>query len=140
MAPPVQRWAARLRFDNRLVARVAALPVTVRTKLLVAFLAIAGLLVLVSVLGLHVLTQGNGRVGRLGAIQLRASTYQALEAYANDLQQTLGVRAAGTPAVTPYTGGKTLQGGEQWSLADLQVADTLSQVELGADEALFGFK
>jgi signal transduction histidine kinase len=139
-APAQRRWAARLRFDNRLVAWIASVPVTVRTKLLVSFLAIAGLLVLVSVLGLRVLAQSNGRVERLGTIQLRSSTYQALEAYAVDLQQTLGVRAAGTPAVTPYTGGKTLQGGEQWKLADLQIADTLSQVELGADEALFGFK
>jgi signal transduction histidine kinase len=139
-APHAPRpWLARLRVDSRLVLWVAGAPAKVRTKLLAGFLAIAGLLVLVSVLGLHVLAQGNGRVERLGAIQLRSSTYQALEAYATDLQQTLGVRAAGTPAVTPYTGGKTLQGGERWRLADLQVADTLSQVELGADEALFGF-
>ena len=140
-APPApRRWGARLRIDSRLVRWVAGAPVKVRTKLLAGFLVIAGLLVLVSVLGLHVLAQGNARVESLGAIQLRSSTYQALEAYATDLQQTLGVRAAGTPAVTPYTGGKTLQGGEQWRLADLQVADTLSQVELGADEALFGFR
>jgi signal transduction histidine kinase len=139
-APPTaRRWAARLRLDNRLAGWVAGAPVTVRTKLLVAFLAIAALLVLVTALGLDVLRQADARVERLGALQARSSTYQALEAYAIDLQQTLGVRAAGTPAVTPYTGGKTLQGGEQWRLADLQVADTLSQVELGADEALFGF-
>jgi len=137
--PASRRWSARLRVDNRLVGWVASAPATVRTKLLVAFLAIAALLVLVSVLGLQVLRQGNDRVERLGTLQLRSSTYQALEADAVDLEQTLGVRAAGTPAVTPYTGGKTLQGGEQWKLADLQVADTLSQVELGADEALFGF-
>jgi signal transduction histidine kinase len=139
-APPApRRWARRLRIDSRLVRWVAGAPVKVRTKLLAGFLGIAGLLVLVSVLGLHVLGQGNARVESLGAIQLRSSTYQALEAYATDLQQTLGVRAAGTPAVTPYTGGKTLEGGEQWRLADLQVADTLSQVELGTDEALYGF-
>jgi hypothetical protein len=134
-----RRWAGLARIDNRLTGWVAAAPVTVRTKLLVAFLAIAGLLVLVSVLGLQVLAQANARVERLSALQLRSSTYQALEAYATDLEQTLGVRAAGTPSVTPYTGGKTLQGGEQWVLADLQVADALSQVELGSDEALFGF-
>jgi signal transduction histidine kinase len=124
---------------DRIVRLVARAPATVRTKLLVAFLAIAALLVLVSVLGLQVLGQANARVASLGAIQLRSSQYQALEAYATDLQQTLGVRAAGTPAVTPYTGGKTLKGGGQWRLADLQIADTLNQVELGANEALFGF-
>ena len=125
--------------DNRLVRLVAGAPASVRTKLLVAFLAIAALLVLVSVVGLQVLGQTNARIEHLGTLQLRSATYQALEAYAIDLRQTLGVRAAGTPAVTPYTGGKTLQGGEQWRLADLQVADVLSQVELGSDEALFGF-
>ncbi len=125
--------------DNRLVRFVAGAPASVRTKLLVAFLAIAALLVVVSVVGLQVLGRANARVEHLGTLQLRSSTYQALEAYAIDLRQTLGVRAAGTPAVTPYTGGKILQGGEQWRLADLQVADVLSQVELGSDEALFGF-
>jgi signal transduction histidine kinase len=139
-APPTRRgWAALGGIRDRLVRLVAGAPATVRTKLLVAFLTIAGLLVVVSVLGLQVLGQANGRVGRLDTLQLRSSTYQALEAHAGDLQQTLTVRAAGTPGVTPYTGGKTLQGGETWRLADLAVADTLSQVELGADEALFGF-
>jgi signal transduction histidine kinase len=124
---------------DRLVRLVARVPATVRTKLLVAFLAIAALLVVVSVLGLQVLGQSNARVARLGTLQRRSATYQALEAHAGDLQQTLGVRAAGTPGLTPYTGGKTLQDGNQWKLADLQVADTLSQVELATTEALFGF-
>jgi len=137
--PSSRRWAALFGVDNPVARLIARAPATVRTKLLVAFLAIAALLVVVGVLGLRVLAQSNARVQNLGALQLRSSQYQALEAYATDLQQTLGVRAAGTPAVTPYTGGKLLQGGEQWRLADLQVADTLSQVELGADEALFGF-
>ena len=49
-----------------------------RTKLLVAFLVIAALLVVVGVLGLRVLGQANARVERLGALQLRSSTYQTL--------------------------------------------------------------
>jgi len=32
---------------------------------------------------------------RLGTLQLRSAQYQALEAHASDLKQTLGVRAAG---------------------------------------------
>jgi signal transduction histidine kinase len=136
--PAGRRWAG-LRVDNLLVRVVAGAPAKVRTKLLVAFLLIAALLVLVSLLGLRVLGQANARVEGLGTLQRRSSQYQALEAYATDLQQTLGVRAAGTPATAAYTGGPKLQGGRQWTLADLQVADTLSQVELGADEALFGF-
>ena len=124
---------------GRLARPVAVAPVQVRTKLLVAFLAIAGLLVVVGVLGLRVLAQADARVERLGALQVRSSTYQALEAYAIDLRQSLGVRAAGNPAVTPYTGGQALRGGRQWFLADLDVANALSQVELGADEAIFTF-
>jgi signal transduction histidine kinase len=139
-APPARRGRAALGgTKERLVRVVARAPVTVRTKLLFAFLVIAALLVLVIVLGLQVLGQANARVGRLDTLQLRSSTYQSLEAHAGDLQQTLGVRDAGAPSVTPYTGGKPLPGGEKWRLADLAIADTLSQVELGADEALFGF-
>jgi len=128
-----------VRAHNRVVGLVAGAPATLRTKLVAGFLAIAALLVLVTVLGLHFLGQANGRVVRLGTLQLRASTYEALEADANNLRQALGARGAGTPQVTPYTGGARLQGGRQWALADLVVADVLSQVELGTDEVTFGF-
>jgi signal transduction histidine kinase len=139
-APPTRRrWAALGKIKDRLVRLVARAPVKVRTKLLVAFLGIAALLVLVTVLGLQVLGQANARVDRLDTLQLRSTQYQDLEAHARDLQQTLGVRDAGAPAVTPYTGGKTLQGGNQWLLADLAIADTRSQVELAFTEPLFGF-
>jgi signal transduction histidine kinase len=139
-APPARKWPAALwRLREGLARLVAFAPGTVRTKLVVAFLAIAALLVVLTVLGLRVLGQANARVERLDVLQLRSATYQALEAHAGDLQQTLGVRAAGDPTITLYTGGKKLQGGQQWTLADLQVADTLSQVELATDEPLFGF-
>jgi signal transduction histidine kinase len=139
-APPAgQRQAALWRLRERLAGLVSLAPGTVRTKLVVAFLAIAALLVVLTVLGLRVLGQANGRVEHLDVLQLRSATYQALEAHAGDLQQTLGVRAAGDPTISLYTGGKNLKGGQQWTLADLQVADTLSQVELATVEPLFGF-
>jgi signal transduction histidine kinase len=139
-APPAPRRRAALSgVKDRLVRLIARAPANVRTKLLVAFLAIAALLVLVLVLGLQVLGEANARVVRLGRLQLRSATYQAVEAHAADLQQTLGVRAAGIPSLTGYTGGKTLDGGEQWVLADLQVADSLSQIELATQQELFGF-
>jgi len=128
-----------MRVDNRLVDLVARTPATLRAKLLVGFLAIAALLVLVSVLGLLVLGKANARVVGLGTLQLRSSTYQALEAHATDLRQALGARSAGTIQVTPYTGGTRLQGGRQWALADLAVADVLSEIELGTNEVTFGF-
>ena len=129
------RWLSR----DGLARLVALAPGTVRTKLVVAFLAIAALLVVLTVLGLRVLGQANARVERLAVLQLRSATYQALEAHAADLQQTLGVRAAGDPTITLYTGGKKLQGGEQWILADLQVADSLSQIEIATRENFYEF-
>jgi signal transduction histidine kinase len=125
---------------DRLVRMVARAPADVRTKLLVAFLAIAALLVLVTVLGLRVLGQTNARVGRLGTLQLRAARYDAIEAHAQDVQQVLGVRSAGASNLVPYTGDKTLPtSGELWSIADLQIANTLSQIEVATTEQLFGF-
>jgi signal transduction histidine kinase len=140
-APPYRRrWAVLGGLRGALAGVVARSPAKVRTKLVVAFLAIAALLVVVSVLGLRVLGQANARVERLDTLQLRAATYQALEAHAADLQQTLGARAAGNPSSARYTGDKTLSGGgEQWKLADLEVEYTNTQIELAADEPLFGF-
>src|SRR6185437_1716055 len=112
----------------------------VRTKLLVAFLVIAALLVLVGVLGLRFLGQANGRVEGLGTLQLRATRYQALATSATDLRQALTVRAAGYPGARAYTGGETLPvSGRVWVQADHDVANMLSQVELGTDEAIFEF-
>ena len=135
-APPARRRRAALgRLRERLGGLVARAPASVRTKLLVAFLAIAALLVVVSVLGLRELGQANARVERLDTLQLRSARYQAIEAHAEDLQQTLGVRTAGTHTLTPYTGGVTLpDSGRIWTLADLQIADVLSQIELADDQ------
>jgi signal transduction histidine kinase len=139
-APPARKWRGAHRLSREGLARlVARAPGTVRTKLVLAFLTIAALLVVLAVLGLRVLGQANARVERLAVLQLRSATYQALEAHAADLQQTLGARAAGDPTITLYTGGKNLQGGQQWTLADLAVAHTLSQIEVATTEQLFGF-
>jgi signal transduction histidine kinase len=139
-AQPTRRRRPALRVPRmRLGGIVARVPAKVRTKLLISFLAIAGLLLIVSTLGLRVLGQSNARVVNLGALQQRAAAYQAIEAHALDLQQTLTVRAAGTPNLTPYTGGETLQGGKEWARADRQILDIASQVELAASEPEFGF-
>src|SRR4029077_13379595 len=64
---------------GRALAVMARVPRSVRTKLLVAFLAIAALLVVVGVLGLRVLGQANARVGRLAPLQRPARTLSANE-------------------------------------------------------------
>jgi signal transduction histidine kinase len=139
-APPgPRRWAALAAIESRLVRGVAGAPASVRTKLLLAFLIIATLLVVVGVLGLRVLGQANARVAHLGELQLHSSQYQVLQAYANDLQQALGARAAGAPGLSRYTRTKPIRGGQQWLRVDLSVSDMLSQVELALDEPTFGF-
>ncbi len=98
------------RADNPLVRAVAKLPGKVRTKLLVAFLGIAALLVLVALLGLRVLGQANSRAERLGALQVRVAGYQALEADAATLRQVLAL-CTGTPDYAKWlNGGKPAQG------------------------------
>ena len=86
---------------------VACAPANLRTKLLIAFLVIAALLILVGILGLRVLGQSNARVERLGTLQLRASTYQTLQTQANQLRQLLALRSGGEPGFTTLTGAKS---------------------------------
>jgi signal transduction histidine kinase len=67
------------RGDNPLVRTVGRLPAKVDTKLLIAFVGTAVLLVAVGGLGLRVLAQSNDRVGRLGPLQERAAAYGKLQ-------------------------------------------------------------
>jgi len=66
------------RADNPLVRAIARFPAKLRTKLLTGFLAIAALLVLVSLLGVRVLGQSNSRSERLKTLQTHGAAYQAL--------------------------------------------------------------
>ena len=104
-APPARRrWAALGRLRGQPGVVVARLPAKVRTKLLVGFLAIAGLLVVVSLLGLRVLDQANARVQRLETLQRRAVVYKGIAQAASDLSQVLAVHEAGASNLTGYTG------------------------------------
>ena len=140
-APPVTQSGRRFRArDNRLVRAVAGVPATVRTKLLVAFLIIAALLVLVGVLGLRVLGQSNARVQHLGTLQLRSSAYETIQADANELQQQLGLRASSDPGAASLNGEKAgRQGGKSWILIDDDILDSLSQLSPATTEALWKF-
>ena len=79
---------ARRRSDP-LVRAVAHLPVTVRTKLLIAFVGTSLLLVAVGLLGQLVLAQSNDRVASIRALQERAIAYGRLEAAADYLREVL---------------------------------------------------
>jgi signal transduction histidine kinase len=80
--------------DNRFVRTVGRIPVRVRTKLLVAFVGTAVLVVVVGLLGLRVLGQSNERVERLGALQQRGSAYGKLQSDASHVRLLLAENVA----------------------------------------------
>jgi signal transduction histidine kinase len=139
-APPLAwRLLAAIGTDNRLVRAVARVPARLRTKLLIAFLGIAALLVLVGVVGLRFLAQANTRVENLGTLQLRASTYQTLQTQADMLRQLLALRVGGDPGAATITQAKTSLGGRRWALVDDSIRFALSQLGPSTSEATYGF-
>ena len=90
---------------NPLVWAVARVPARVRTKLLVAFLAIAALLVVVALLGLRVLGQSNARAARLGTLQVRVGGYRELEADAVRPCANCSPCVRARPATTTWLNG-----------------------------------
>src|SRR5436190_3080012 len=97
-APPAtdRRRVARAG-DNPLVRAISRAPVSVRTKLLVGFIAIAALLVIVGTLGLLALSRSNARVERLGTLQAQAAAYQGLGVDVVQLKNLVLERASFTP-------------------------------------------
>ena len=75
--------------NNALVRGVGRLPAKVHTKLLIAFVGTAVLVVAVGLLGLRVLGQSNDRVGGLGALQERAFAYGKLQSQISDVRLLL---------------------------------------------------
>jgi signal transduction histidine kinase len=138
--PPVpRRWSALTGGDNWLVRAVARVPANVRTKLLVAFLGIAALLVVVGVLGLRFLGQANGRVERLGTLQERSAAYDTIQTEATLLRQLLGFRGGGESGPAILTGAKVSLGGRRWVLVDGEIAFALSQLVPATSEATYRF-
>jgi signal transduction histidine kinase len=93
------------RTDNPVVRAVARLPAKLRTKLSIAFLAIAALLVLVAFLGVRVLGQSNSRAEELKILQTHARGYVALNTQATTVRDILGLCAGGTDAYKFANGG-----------------------------------
>jgi signal transduction histidine kinase len=83
--------------ENPLVRAIGRAPVSVRTKLLVGFAAIAALLVVVGGLGLLALGRSNARVERLGILQAQAAAYQGLAVDVVQLKNLELERASFTP-------------------------------------------
>jgi signal transduction histidine kinase len=84
----------RRRIGDPFVRGVARLPANVRTKLLIAFVGTALLLVAVGLLGQRVLGQSNDRVASVGPLQERAVQYSQLQAEAEHLRGVLSTNVA----------------------------------------------
>jgi signal transduction histidine kinase len=140
-ASSTRRWTLPRRGDNALVRAIGRAPVRVRTKLLVAFAAIAVVLVAVAALGLRVLGQSNSRVEALGTLQLRAATYQGLQTQSQQLRQLLALRGAQDPNLDVYIRGNaaSVRRGGGWALVDQAIATALSQLGPATNESRFGF-
>ena len=82
------------RGDNLLVRAVGGLPAKVHTKLLIAFVGTALLLVAVGVLGLRVLAQSNDRIGTLGALQEQTFAYGKLQSDTTNVRLLLAENVA----------------------------------------------
>ena len=81
--------------DNPLVLAIGHWPAKVHTKLLVAFLATALMVVVVGLLGLRVLGQSNERVETIRALQTRALAYGRLQSDVLHVRLWLAENVAG---------------------------------------------
>lgn len=70
----------------RLVGRI---PVTVRTKLLAAFLGIVAMFIVLGAVGLGVLNGADRRAGKLIDLQRQIAAYQQLQSNTTDLLYTV---------------------------------------------------
>jgi signal transduction histidine kinase len=125
------------RGDNPLVRAVGRLPARVHTKLLIAFVGIALLLVAVGAFGLRVLGQSNDRVGALGALQERASAYGKLQSDTKHVRTLLAENvAADFCEVWPVAGCAR---GTTAVRVDQAVADALARIGPATQAESLGF-
>jgi signal transduction histidine kinase len=81
--------------DNPFVRAAGRVPAGVHTKLLVAFVGTALLVVVLGVLGLRLLGQSNERVETLGTLQVRAFAYGKLRSDSAHVRGLLAQRVGG---------------------------------------------
>jgi signal transduction histidine kinase len=113
--------------DNALVRAVGRLPAKVHTKLLVAFVGTAVLVVAVGLLGLRVLGQSNDRAGRIGSLQERAFEYGELQSRTRIVREALAEN--GTPGNRDINPGGFANGrGVRDVGVDLAVANWVKQI------------
>ena len=120
---------------NPLVRAVGRVPAKVHTKLLVAFVATALLVVAVGVLGVRLLGQSNERVESLGELQRRSAAYSELRSTAAHLRLMLaGNVAADFDQIFPFA--DRVAG--DWAV-DLAAVDTLETLQASMQSENLGF-
>jgi signal transduction histidine kinase len=124
--------------DNPLVRGVGHLPATVHTKLVVAFVGTAALVVAVGLLGLRVLGQANDRADRLAALQERALAYGKLENSTRNVRLLLAENPGS--AFLALTTGIIQPGREPSDIAiDYAAANALRRVAPDTSAGSLGF-
>jgi signal transduction histidine kinase len=134
----VKRWRLLSRADNPVVRAVGRVPAKVHTKLLVAFVGTAVLVVAVGLLGLRVLSQSNDRVGRLGALQKRAAAYGELQSEASQVRVLLAANAGGKDVLKFLGRGAKRLGGSSL-VVDQAIANLLTQIGPATSVDSLGF-
>jgi signal transduction histidine kinase len=121
--------------DNPLVRAVGRVPAKVHTKLLVAFVATALLVVAVGVLGVRLLGQSNQRVDTLGELQRRSAAYSELGTYAEEVRLLLQGNLGGDF-------GQIFRFADRdagdWAV-DLSAVDTLERLKASMHPEYLGF-
>jgi signal transduction histidine kinase len=125
-AAVVEKRRLLSRGDNPVVRAIGRLPLKVHTKLRIAFVGTAVLLVAVGLIGQRVLGQSNDRVASLGELQKRAIAYSTLQSDATHVRHLLAENVgADFYKVTPRT---SPTGGTSAVAVDLAVASALARI------------
>jgi signal transduction histidine kinase len=115
------------RGDNLFVRAVGRLPAKVHTKLLIAFVGTAVLVVAVGLLGLLVLGSSNERVVSLGALQERAFAYGKLQSRTSLVRELLAENP-GNDFYKINPGGRPTHRGASAIRVDEAVANLLARI------------
>ena len=124
--------------DNPLVRAVGRVPARVHTKLLIAFVGTAVLVVGVGLLGLRVLGESHDRAGRLGVLQERGLAYGKLESDTRHIRLLLAENPGPdffeiNPGIVPVGRGKSEVA------IDLAVANALVRIGPATSVESLGF-
>jgi signal transduction histidine kinase len=137
-AAAVEKRRRLSRGDNPVVRAVGRLPLKVHTKLLIAFVGTAVLLVAVGLIGQRILGQSNDRVASLGELQKRAIAYGTLQSDATHVRQLLAENIGPdfykvNPRTTPNDGTSRVA-------VDLAIVSALARIEPDTRADALGFE